>query len=178
MPNRRADHATAAPPDQGALERGPPSHPADFPIVGIGASAGGLDACRNLLDALPADSGMAFILIQHLDPTHESMLVELLSAQTAMKVHHAAEGMPVEPNHLYIIPPGIYLSVGDGALRLTPPQARHGARMPFDFLLSSLADEYGARAICVVLSGTGSDGSIGLKAVNAKGGYVVAPGAG
>jgi len=173
----RLQRAKAAPPptDQHVTQENGSSVAADnFPVVGIGASAGGLDACRNLLDVLPADSGMAFILIQHLDPTHESMMVELLSAQTAMTVHHAAEGMPVEPNHLYIIPPGTYLSVGSGALHLAQPQARHGARLPFDFLLNSLAEEYGTRAVCVVLSGTGSDGSIGLKAVSAKDGYVIA----
>lgn len=147
---------------------------ADFPVVGIGASAGGLDACRRLLDRLPAGNGMAFILVQHLDPNHESMMVDLLAAQTSMIVCQATDGMPVERDHLYVIPPGAYLSVAGGALRLTPPQARHGARLPFDFLLNSLADEYGERAICVILSGTGADGSLGLKAVKSKGGYIIA----
>ena len=117
---------------------------------------------------------MAFILVQHLDPTHESMMVDLLAGETSMTVLQAAEGMPVERDHLYIIPPGAYLSVGDGALHLTQPQVRHGARLPFDFLLNSLAEEYGARAIGVILSGTGADGSLGLKAVKAKGGRVIA----
>ncbi len=144
-----------------------------FSIVAIGASAGGLDACKLLLDALPFEVGLAFILVQHLDPTHESMLVELLSGHTSMKVCQATDGMLVEREHLYVIPPGSYLSVKDGALRLTPPQERHGARLPFDFLLHSLAEEYAARAICVVLSGTGADGSSGLKAVKEKGGLVI-----
>ncbi len=147
---------------------------ADFPVVGIGASAGGLDACRHLLDALPAGNGMAFILVQHLDPNHESMMVDLLAGQTSMTVRQAADGMPVERDHLYIIPPGAYLSVGSGILHLTQPQARHGARLPFDFLLKSLANEYREHAICVILSGTGADGSLGLKAVKAKGGYIIA----
>jgi two-component system, chemotaxis family, CheB/CheR fusion protein len=152
-----------------------PSHADDvFPIVGIGASAGGLDACRNLLGALPAGNGMAFILVQHLDPTHESMMVELLAGETSMTVLQATEGMPVERDHLYIIPPGVYLSAGHGVLHLTQPQVRHGARLPFDFLLNSLAEEYGARTICVILSGTGADGSLGLRAVKAKGGCVIA----
>src|SRR5271165_5043563 len=115
--------------------------PADFAVVGIGASAGGLDASRKLVSALPNNNGMAFILIQHLDPTHESMMVDLLAGHTAMTVRQAADGMPVERDHLYVIPPGTYLSVGGGALRLSQPQARHGARLPFDFLLHSLAEE-------------------------------------
>jgi two-component system CheB/CheR fusion protein len=140
----------------------------DFPVVGIGASAGGLDACRRLMDALPADVGMAFILVQHLDPTHESMMVDLLAGHTSMTVRQATDGMPLERDHLYVIPPGTYLSVGNGALRLSQPQARHGARLPFDFLLHSLAEMCGPRAICVILSGTGADGSLGLKAVKGK----------
>src|SRR5579864_7374317 len=146
----RSSRPTAPVPARGLL-RGP----GDFPVVGIGASAGGLDACRKLVDALPAGNGMAFILVQHLDPTHESMMVDLLAGHTSMQVRQAADGMPIEPEHLYIIPPGAYLSVGNGALRLSHPWARHGARLPFDFLLHSLADEYGARAVCVILSGTG-----------------------
>ena len=120
------------------------------------------------MDALPADVGMAFILVQHLDPTHESMMVDLLAGHTSMTVRQATDGMPLERDHLYVIPPGTYLSVGDGALRLSQPQARHGARLPFDFLLHSLAGICGLRAVCVILSGTGADGSLGLKAVKEK----------
>ena len=147
---------------------------ADFPIVAIGASAGGLDACRKLLAALPANSGMAFILVQHLDPSHESMMADLLAGNTAMPVLQATDGMAIERERVYVIPPGVYLSVDAGALRISRPQERHGARLPFDFLLNSLARECGARAVCVVLSGTGADGSVGLKAVKAKGGLVIA----
>ena len=145
----------------------------DFAVVGIGASAGGLDACRKLIDALPADVGMAFILVQHLDPTHESMMVDLLAGHTSMSVRQATDGMQIERDHLYVIPPGAYLSVGNGALRLSRPQARHGARLPFDFLLHSLAEMCGPRAVCVILSGTGADGSLGLKAVKEKRGLVI-----
>ena len=152
---------------------GPDEKSPSFSIVAIGASAGGLDACRMLVDALPLHAGLAFILVQHLDPTHESMLVELLAGHTSMKVLQATDGMPVEREHLYVIPPGAYLAVKDGALRLSQPRERHGARLPVDFLLRSLADEYAARAICVILSGTGSDGSSGLKAVKEKGGLVI-----
>ncbi len=143
-------------------------------VVGIGASAGGLEACIKLFEALPADSGMCFILIQHLDPTHRSMMVELLAEHTRMTVCQAANGMRLESDHLYVIPPGTYLSVHEGALLLSPPQARHGARLPFDFLLHTMAEEIGARAICVVLSGTGADGSLGLKAVKERCGLVIA----
>ena len=148
--------------------------PADFAVVGIGASAGGLDASRKLVSALPNNNGMAFILIQHLDPTHESMMVDLLAAHTSMTVRQATDGMPIEPDHLYVIPPGTYLAVGNDALHLSRPHARHGARLPFDYLLHSLAAECGARAICVILSGSGADGSLGLKAVKENGGIVIA----
>src|SRR6266567_4346074 len=145
----------------------------NFPVVGLGASAGGLDAARRLFAALPPDSGMAFILIQHLDPTHASMMVDLLAGHTPMKVQQAADGMPLEREHVYLIPPGAYLSIRGGALRLSEPRERHGARLPFDFFLRSLAEELGERAICVILSGTGGDGSLGLKAVKEKGGLVI-----
>lgn len=147
---------------------------AGFSVVGVGASAGGLDACRKLLDGLTAPTGMAFILIQHLDPTHASMLADLLRGNTAMTVFEAADGMRVERDHLYVIPPGTYLAVEDGMLRLSPPQARHGARLPFDFLLHSLAQAYGPRVVAVVLSGTGADGSAGVRAVKESGGLVIA----
>jgi two-component system CheB/CheR fusion protein len=124
--------------------------------------------------ALPAGNGMAFILVQHLDPTHESMMVDLLAGYTSMPVRQATDRMPLERDHFYVIPPGTYLSVGNGSLHLSQPQARHGARLPFDFLLHSVAEECGARAICVILSGTGSDGSLGLQAVKKGGGLVIA----
>ncbi|QGM48033.1 response regulator [Methylocystis heyeri] len=142
-------------------------------VVGIGASAGGLDACKKLLGSLPATDRMAFILIQHLDPTHESMMVELLSGHTSMTVVQAMDGMPIEPDHFYVIPPGTYLSVDEGALRLSQPLARHGARLPFDFLLHTLATNFGPRAVCVILSGTGTDGSLGLKTIKENRGLVI-----
>ncbi|CCB66516.1 chemotaxis protein CheB [Hyphomicrobium sp. MC1] len=159
---------------QAVPARGPPSDSLVFPIVGIGASAGGLEACRKLIGGLPASNGMAFILIQHLDPTHESMMVDLLSGSTSMSVRQAKEGMSIERDHLYVIPPGTYLSVGDGVLHVSQPQERHGARLPFDFLLRSMADDFGPLAVCVILSGTGADGSLGLKAVKQNGGLVIA----
>ncbi|MGC2225229.1 MAG: chemotaxis protein CheB, partial [Methylocella sp.] len=177
MPISRPHLAKAAKPRSSRRtlpERDPRRGHRDLPVVGIGASAGGLDACRRLLDALPAGNGMAFILVQHLDPTHESMMVNLLAGHTSMTARQATDGMLIEREYLYVIPPGTYLSVGQGALHLSQPQARHGARLPFDFLLHSLAEECGTRAICVILSGTGADGSLGLKAVKEKGGFVIA----
>ncbi|MFG1376807.1 chemotaxis protein CheB [Xanthobacter autotrophicus] len=148
--------------------------PRDLTVVGVGASAGGLEACKRLLAALPDGHGMALILILHLDPTHESMMADLLATHTSMVVRQAADGMLIEPDHLYIIPPAFYLSVAGDQLRLSAPEAPHGARLPFDFLLKSLAAEYGAGAIGVILSGTGADGTFGLKALKEKGGFTVA----
>ena len=145
----------------------------DFPVVALGASAGGLDAFKKFFDALPANSGMAFVLIQHLDPTHESLMVDLLAGHTRMKVLQATDRMRLARDHVYLIPPGAYLAINDGILRLSKPLERHGARMPFDFFLRSLAEECGERAICAILSGTGTDGSLGLKAVKEKGGLVI-----
>jgi two-component system, chemotaxis family, CheB/CheR fusion protein len=146
----------------------------EFPIVAIGASAGGLDACTKLIDSLPSTTNIAFILIQHLDPHHESMMADLLGGHTSMTVEQARDGMIIAPDHLYIIPPGSYLSVSKGMLYLSQPNARHGARLPFDFLLKSLAEDCPARTIGVILSGTGADGSLGLKALHDSGGFVFA----
>ncbi|MDJ0450894.1 chemotaxis protein CheB [Methylocystis sp. JR02] len=150
-----------------------PRESGDFLVVGIGASAGGLDACKKLLGNLPASDRMAFILVQHLDPTHESMMVELLSAHTSMTVVQANDRMPINPNHFYVIPPGSYLAVDEGVLRLSQPLAPHGARLPFDFLLHTLARNFGPRAVCVILSGTGTDGSLGLNAIKENRGHVI-----
>ena len=117
---------------------------------------------------------MAFILVQHLDPTHDSLLVDLLKSHTSMVVAQATEGMLIDPDHLYIIPPGTYLSVAGGGLHLSRPKAHHGARLPFDFLLHSLAAAYGERSVGIILSGTGTDGCLGLAAVKQAGGLVIA----
>src|SRR6185312_15519901 len=177
MPRRRPPQAKPAHTRSGGTAvpvRGPPRGGDDFLIVGIGASAGGLDACRKLVESLPVSNGMVFIFVQHLDPTHESMMVELLANHTAMTVRQATDDLPLERDHLYVIPPGTYLSAGGGALHLSEPQARHGARLPFDFLLRSLAEEYGERVVGVILSGTAADGSLVLKAVKENGGMVIA----
>lgn len=152
----------------------PPAAGAEMRVVAIGASSGGLEACTKMLDSLPAPTGMAFVLVQHLDPNHPSLLVELLAEHTAMAVLQAEDGMTIMPEQLYVIPPGAYLSISGGVLRLSKPKAPRGARLPFDFLLQSLAAEYGDRAICVVLSGNGADGAVGLRTVRDAGGLVLA----
>jgi two-component system, chemotaxis family, CheB/CheR fusion protein len=176
MPDKPVDQDQIAPTEAGlpSPASGASGVKKDFLVVALGASAGGLDACRRLLGSLPVSAGMAFILVQHLDPTHESMLVNLLASHTRMAVRQATDGMPIERDHLYVIPPGTYLSVVHGLLHVSPPLARHGARLPFDFLLHTLAADRGAWAVGVVLSGTGSDGSLGLKAIKEQHGLVIA----
>ncbi len=143
-------------------------------IVAIGASAGGLEACRRLLATLVPDRHTAFLLVQHLDPTHDSLLVDLLKRHTELSIVQAEDGMTIAPDHCYVISPGTYLSVAGLRLRVTRPRVRPGARMPFDFLLRTVAEAYGARAACIILSGTGADGSLGAAAIRAKGGLVIA----
>lgn len=143
-------------------------------LVAIGASAGGLEACQHFLDGMAAGHGLAFILVQHLDPTHPSLMVDLLAGHTAMTVTQAEDGALILADHLYVIPPGTYLSVKGCMLQLSEPNARHGARLPFDFLLHSVAEAFGKRAQAVILSGTGADGSLGLVSIRDQGGYVIA----
>jgi two-component system CheB/CheR fusion protein len=145
-----------------------------IPVVGVGASAGGLEAFKNLFEAMPVDSGMAFVLIQHLDPTHESMMVDLLSRHTKMTVVQVEDRMPVKENHVFMIPPAHDLAIHNGELYLTTPAQRRGFRMPIDFFFRSLAEDQREQAICIILSGTGSDGTLGLKAIKSYGGMVMA----
>lgn len=143
-------------------------------IIGVGSSAGGLEACQKLLDAMPDVAACALVVVQHLEPHHDSLIADLLSTHTVMRVVEAEEGMLVEIGHLYVIPPGSYLTVRHGALHLSKPQATQGTRLAFDVFLHSLAEEYGPRAVAVVLSGTGTDGSAGLEAIKANGGWTLA----
>jgi two-component system CheB/CheR fusion protein len=143
-------------------------------IVGVGASAGGLEAFEQLLRALPADTGMGFVLVQHLAPKHESMLSELLGKATRMPVVEVSEGVRVQPNHVYVIPPNADMSLRDGALHLTPLSADRALRMPIDSFFRSLAEGYQNRAVGVILSGTASDGTLGLQAIKAMGGMTFA----
>ena len=157
----------------GGLAAGKLAESGAFPIVAIGASAGGLEVFRGFLDAQSPKSGMAFVMIQHLDPTHPSLMVELLSSHTSMTVLQATDGARLEPDHVYLIPPGVSLAIRDGLLQLSKPMERHGARLPFDFFLGSLAEARGELAIAVVLSGSGADGSVGLRKIKEKGGLVI-----
>jgi two-component system CheB/CheR fusion protein len=147
---------------------------APFPIVGLGASAGGLEAFEGFLRAMPADPGMAFILIQHLDPTHESVLASLLRHYTRMPVVEAGDGMPPEADHIYLIPPNRTLLIEDGVLRLHEPAEPRGHRTPIDAFFRSLARDQGDNAACVILSGAGSDGTLGLREIKEAGGLAIA----
>src|SRR5229473_3761705 len=145
-----------------------------FPIVGIGASAGGLEAFTQLLAHLPAQTGMAFVFVQHLDPSHESRLTDLLARATHMPVIEASQGLPVLPDHIYIIPPNTSMAIAQGALQVTPRGDAPGPHLPVDHFLRALAQVQQAQAIGVVLSGTGSDGTLGLLAIKAVGGTTFA----
>ena len=144
-----------------------------LPVAGLVASAGGLDAFKKFFAAMPADSGIAFVLIPHLDPEHESLMVELLARHTSMPVVEAAEGMAVQANHVYIIPPNKNMTIAGGVLRLTGPVERGSWQTSIDLFLRSLADDQQEKAICIILSGTGSHGTLGLTAVKAAGGMAM-----
>ena len=166
---------TLPPIDQGAIDLDPEAKTdAPFPVVGIAASAGGLEAFIQLLNNLPADSGMAFVLIQHLAPDRQSLLSEILSRSTEMPVNEAQEGMAVEPNHVYIIAPNSKLLLVDGLLRLLPREKIDGKYMPADAFFESLAVDRCNKAIGVVLSGADGDGALGLMTIKAAGGLTFA----
>ncbi len=143
-----------------------------FPIVGIGASAGGLEALENFLANVPAESGMAFVIVQHLDPTHKDMLVELLQRKTSLQVFQIKDRMRVEPNCVYVIPPNKDLSILHGVLHLLAPLAPRGLRLPIDFFFRALAEDQQEHSIGVILSGMGTDGTLGLRAIKEKAGVV------
>jgi two-component system, chemotaxis family, CheB/CheR fusion protein len=143
-------------------------------VVGIGASAGGLSAFKTFFENLPPDTGMAFVLVQHLAPAHKSMLADLLGKMTVMPVLEAEDGMPAEANKVYVIPPDATLIFKDRTLRVTRPAPPRERRRPIDTFFSTLAEDQGENAVCIVLSGTGSDGTLGLKAIKEHGGLALA----
>ncbi|HEU5070709.1 MAG TPA: chemotaxis protein CheB [Verrucomicrobiae bacterium] len=168
-PNLRPKRlARAASRIKAAREPGTP-----FPIVGIGASAGGLEALEQFLTHVPARSGMAFVIVQHLDPTHKGIMPELLQRGTGMKVVQVKDRTRVQPDCVYVIPPNKDMSILHGVLHLLAPAAPRGLRLPIDFFLRSLAQDQQEHSIGVILSGMGSDGTLGLRAIKEKAGVVL-----
>ena len=145
----------------------------DFPVIGVGASAGGLEAFKRFIKAIPPSSGMAFILVQHLEPNHESLLAEILQKSTSIPVQEVTDNVHVEPDHIYIIPSNKLLTANDGHLQLRV-RPRNKKNLPIDLFFTSLAEVHGSNAVGVVLSGTASDGTQGLKAIKQKGGMTFA----
>jgi chemotaxis methyl-accepting protein methylase len=152
----------------------PPANPdrSTFPVVGIGASAGGLEALERFLRNVPAGSGMAFVIVQHQDPTHKSIMAELLQRASAMTVVQVSDRTRVQPDCVYVIPPNKHMSLLHGVLHLLDPVAPQGLRLPIDFFFRALADDVESRSIGVILSGMGTDGTLGLKAIKEKAGAV------
>jgi two-component system CheB/CheR fusion protein len=142
-------------------------------IVGIGASAGGLEALEQFFENTPKDTGMAFVVIQHLDPNHVGIMPELLQRTTKMKVVQVTDRLQVKPDHVYVIPPNKSMSLLNGYLHLFEPVETRGLRLPVDFFFRSLAEDRQENSIGVILSGMGSDGSLGLKAIKEKHGIVL-----
>lgn len=174
---KKTDDANAATKKASAPQ--PANHPAastmnHFPVVGVGASAGGLEAFTSLLQHLPADTGMAFVLVQHLDPDHPSALTELLTRTTSLPVCEVTDKLRVEPNHVYVIPPNAGMILEQGVLRLQRRQMKRGAHRVIDHFFESLARDQRERAVGIVLSGTASDGTLGLEAIKAEGGITFA----
>jgi two-component system CheB/CheR fusion protein len=163
-----ADQVEESRPDAGANASVAVPH-----IVAIGASAGGLEALEKLFASTPSNSGATFVVIQHLSPDHKSMMANLLSRHTDMPVVMVEQDMPIEPNRVYLIPPGSIMHMGDGKLTLTPKNPRT-LTLPIDVFFKSMAQHYGARGVGVVLSGTGSDGTRGAAAINDAGGFLIA----
>ena len=145
-----------------------------FLTVGIGASAGGLEAFKSFFTAMPTDTGMAFVLVQHLSPDHKSMLAELLGKSTTMDVIEATDGVSVKPNCVFVIPPDATMTISGGCLKIVRPAPPRDRRRPIDTFFQSLAEDQGENAICIILSGTGSDGAIGLTTIKEHGGLTLA----
>lgn len=158
------------PPDDLKIEK---KQKLPFYIAGIGGSAGSLEAFEEFFRNMPVDTGMAFVLVSHLDPTHKALLAELLQRVTTMKVIEVADGMKVLPNSVYVIPPNKDMSIMHGTLQLLEPSKPRGFRMPIDFFFRHLADDKRESAIGIILSGMGTDGTLGLKAIKEKNGLVM-----
>ncbi|MGE5646303.1 MAG: chemotaxis protein CheB [Acidobacteriota bacterium] len=169
------DRARKAPEEKRAQDPQPTQQAEkQCPVVGIGASAGGLEAFTGLLRHLRGDTGMAFVLVQHLDPKHESLLPELLSKSSPMPILQVRDGMKVEPDHVYVIPPNTDMVVSDYTLKLLPRSAVRGQHMPIDHFFRSLAADSGSKAIGIILSGSSTDGALGLEVIKGEGGITFA----
>ncbi|MBC8234393.1 PAS domain-containing protein [bacterium] len=168
----KADEISTSP-DNTKEESNEEKESSSFPIVGMGASAGGLEAFEKFFANMPLDNGMAFVLVPHLDPDHKSMMVELLKRSTKMNVLEVEDGMEVQPNCVYVIPPNNDMGIMNRKLQLMEPTQPRGFSLPIDFFLRSLAQDQGEHAICIILSGTGSSGTLGLKAIKGEGGLVM-----
>src|SRR6056297_165833 len=145
----------------------------DFSVVGIGASAGGLEALQEFFNNTPDNPGVAFVLVQHLSPAYKSLMDELLARYTGMKIHRVTDGMEIQPNHIYLITPRKNMTIFRGKLFLTEQDHTHKVNMPIDIFMRSLAQDQGKNAIGVILSGTGSDGTLGIRAIKENGGMVI-----
>lgn len=174
-PGKTPGQGPAAPGSAQTPHQPEPDPGADFPVVGIGASAGGLAAFEAFFTGMPADvdPNMAFVLVQHLAPDHKSMLTDLIQRYTRMEVFEVKDGMRVRPNRAYIIPPNKDMAFLNGTLQLLEPTAPRGQRLPIDFLFRSLAQDQRERAIGIVLSGTGSDGTLGVRDIKGEGGMIM-----
>jgi two-component system CheB/CheR fusion protein len=166
----RGDEAPSTSETSGSVEAAPSR--SDFHIVAIGASAGGLDSLERLFSNFPADTGMAFVVLQHLSPDFKSLMDELLSRRTEMRIRQAEHDMPVEPNTVYLLPPMKEMIIRQRRLLLNDRDPRHGLTLPIDLFFRSLAQDAGERAVAVILSGSGSDGSRGVQEVSKAGGTV------
>jgi two-component system CheB/CheR fusion protein len=151
-----------------------PSHSLDFPVVGIGASAGGLEALVRFFEQIPPQVGMAFVVILHLSPDHESSAADILQRATRLSVTQVNQAMPIKADHVYVIPPGVELTMDDGRLRVMPSERVHGRHVTVDVFFRTLADVHRQRAVCIVMSGTGSDGAVGLTRIKEQGGIAMA----
>ena len=174
-PRRSGEKKRSPPRPAQPLPSSRPGTPGNaFPIVGVGASAGGLEAFRQLLAELPVDTGMAYVLVQHLDPRHESILAELLAKGSRMPVSEVKEDTAVEPNHVYVSPGQQDITIQGRMLKLVRRTSTRGRHMPIDSFLCALAGVQGSKGIGVILSGTASDGTLGVKAIKAEGGIAFA----
>ena len=170
---QKTPRSKAAEPEKKKKATAIPEDIKGFRIVGIGASAGGLEALETFFYHMPSDSGMAFVIIQHLSPTHKSIMASLLSKNTKMEVMEVKDGMKVEPNRVYLNPPNKNVSIIQGTLQLMEPIRTKSINLPIDYFFRSISEELREKAICIILSGTATDGTLGIKAVKGEGGMVM-----